>query len=328
MDYKLSIVIPHYNNVKLLEKLLLSIPDNDDIQVIIVDDYSPEDVKAQYRNLKDEFDQNRYLFLENNSGVHNAGAARNVGLKYVKGDWLLFADADDFFVEGFYDAIKNYFDNDYDLVFFKMTSIYLDTGELANRHVNYNKRVDDYLLNPNRKNEIRLRTRWDVPYAKLIHTKIIKVNNIQFDEIPVSNDLFFSTQIGFYAKQIAASNKTIYCITRNRGSLTTKLDLKSFETRISTEIKQSNFLKLHLSRQDFAYIGKFTAYENLYRIIKRNYGIKIFFKYMKIFAENQMFSFSLKGIRSDMFSSFIRSRQEENEIKRKYTKTDDSRADS
>ncbi len=328
MSYKLSIVIPHYNNIKSLKRLLLSIPDNDDIQVIIVDDYSPAAVKTQYFQLRDEFDRNRYFFMENHSGVHNAGAARNIGLQYVQGDWLLFADADDYFLDGFYDTVSRYFDKEYDLIYFKLISIYSDTGESSIRHLSYNNRVDNYLSKPNRKYEIQIRTNWDVPFAKLIRTKTVKGNNIQFDEISVSNDKFFSTQIGFYARKITASKETIYCVTRNRGSLTTKLDFKSFETRMSVEIKQNNFLKQHLSRQDFAYIGRFTAYTNLYLIIRRNYGIKIFFKYLKLFAQNHMLSISLKGIRSDMFPSFIRSMQEENKIKRKYTKTDDNKADS
>ena len=39
-EYKqnLSIIIPHYNTPDLLGKLIDSIPDTDDIQIIVVDD--------------------------------------------------------------------------------------------------------------------------------------------------------------------------------------------------------------------------------------------------------------------------------------------------
>jgi len=325
MGYKLSIVIPHYNKIELLKTLLSSIPDNDKIQVIVVDDYSPVDVKVQYYQLKNEYDQNKYLFLENQSGIHNAGAARNIGLKHVEGDWLLFADADDYFVKGFYEAVSEYFDKEYDLVYFKSTSIYLDTGEPSIRHLSYNNRVDSYLEKSNRKYEIQLRANWDVPFAKLIRTKIVKENNIQFDEVTIANDKFFSTKIGFYAKKIDACDKIIYCITRNRGSLTTKFDLKSFEIRANEEIKLNNFWRENLSRQDFNYIGRFTAYVDMYLIIKRKYGIKIFLKYLKVFAQNKMFHFSLKGIRADMFSAFNRTMREENKIKRKYAESYDKK---
>ncbi len=41
-DY--SIIIPHYNIPKLLLRCVKSIPERDDVQIIVVDDCSPENV--------------------------------------------------------------------------------------------------------------------------------------------------------------------------------------------------------------------------------------------------------------------------------------------
>lgn len=38
--YKYSIIIPHYNIPELLQRCLDSIPERDDVQVIVVDDNS------------------------------------------------------------------------------------------------------------------------------------------------------------------------------------------------------------------------------------------------------------------------------------------------
>ena len=40
MDYNYSVIIPHYNIVPLLERCLKSIPDREDIQIVVVDDNS------------------------------------------------------------------------------------------------------------------------------------------------------------------------------------------------------------------------------------------------------------------------------------------------
>ena len=47
MDVKYSIIIPHYNNPELLMRCLKSIPVSEDIQVIVVDDNSPNADTAQ-----------------------------------------------------------------------------------------------------------------------------------------------------------------------------------------------------------------------------------------------------------------------------------------
>jgi glycosyltransferase involved in cell wall biosynthesis len=45
MNYNISIIVPHKNKLKLLERCLNSIPERDDIEVIIVDDNSEEKYK-------------------------------------------------------------------------------------------------------------------------------------------------------------------------------------------------------------------------------------------------------------------------------------------
>lgn len=124
----LSIIIPHYNTPHLLHKLIDSIPQSPDIQIIVVDDNSDchLDILADL--------QGKYCaqveFYVNGTGRKGAGACRNVGLLHADGKWILFADADDFFLPGMYENICPYFDTNYDEVFFTPTSIYLDTEKL------------------------------------------------------------------------------------------------------------------------------------------------------------------------------------------------------
>ena len=103
----------------------MSIPQNKKIQVIIIDDQSD-----LHHLKKIDLLQVKYTFeYYQNKKVKSAGSCRNIGLKKAKGDWLLFADSDDYFIEGFYNVISKYFDSKNDVVFFKPTSIDINTGK-------------------------------------------------------------------------------------------------------------------------------------------------------------------------------------------------------
>ena len=89
-----SLVIPHKNTPKLLQRCLESIPQREDVEVIVVDDNSDEHLKP-YVNRHD------VILLDIGSDwSKGAGRARNIGLSQAKGRWVLFADADDYYEKG------------------------------------------------------------------------------------------------------------------------------------------------------------------------------------------------------------------------------------
>lgn len=121
---EISIIIPHYNSYKKLERLLKSIPlDNLKVEVIVVDDNSKDE--EIYKNLQLEF--KNVIFLKNKSSNKGAGGARNEGLKIASGKWLLFADADDYFESGAFKKVFSNIDKKEDIIYFKPTSVYEKT---------------------------------------------------------------------------------------------------------------------------------------------------------------------------------------------------------
>lgn len=52
MNYTYSISIPHYNSSLLLKRMLKSIPERDDIQVIVVADGSSEEHISEIKNIQ------------------------------------------------------------------------------------------------------------------------------------------------------------------------------------------------------------------------------------------------------------------------------------
>ena len=85
---QISIIIPTYNRPHLLPRAVNSALAQtvEDIEVIVVDDASPEPVQLP------EHPKLRIIRLPENSG---GSAARNAGAKAAKGRWITFLDDDD-----------------------------------------------------------------------------------------------------------------------------------------------------------------------------------------------------------------------------------------
>lgn len=65
---------------------------------------------------KDDFPDVKFLMNEN--GNKGAGTCRNIGIDSSDGKWLIFADADDYFMPELYTNLKEYVDKLYDIVYF------------------------------------------------------------------------------------------------------------------------------------------------------------------------------------------------------------------
>ena len=87
---KISVVIPTYNRIALVERAIDSVLRQSikPFDIIVVDDGSDdgtsEMIKKKYRSIN--------LVQQQNSGV---SAARNNGIKHAKGDWISLLDSDD-----------------------------------------------------------------------------------------------------------------------------------------------------------------------------------------------------------------------------------------
>lgn len=272
----LSVIIPHYNTPALLKKLIDSIPILNDIQIIVVDDNSDEELE-KFSEIKDLY-KKRVEFYENDTGVRSAGSCRNIGLEYAKGDWVLFADADDYFLPDMYKIIQDYFTADYDMVYFTPMSVFMDTGKTASRHMQCKILIQNYLNNPNEKNAWDMKFCFVQPWSKLIKRDTIEKYHIRFSQSLYSNDIFFSTIIGYYSKNIAASREVIYCTTRRSGSLTMHIDENVYDIRLEEKIKRWKFLIEHYGI-DTCKKQYMTSAGCLYTAFQRHYGIK---KYIEV----------------------------------------------
>jgi len=291
--YILTIIIPHYNSSKLLEKLLSTIPKNKNIEVIVIDDKS-EDQHIEYIQKIEKLKKyTEFILLENETSKKGAGTARNIGLRKAKGEWIVFADSDDYFTDIFYASISKYFNSDNDVVFFEPTSIYIDTEETADRHLVVKNVLDSYRYDNTKENELNLKYNMFPPWAKLIKKDFLDKNKIDFDEVMAANDVMFSTKVGYFMKSFEVSDSIIYVITRNHGSLTTNMSEEVFDIRFKIIISYYNFLKSKLSADDFK-LFNLSQFGRAYIVKSMKYGIIKLFKVLFELKKNNFKFFHTK----------------------------------
>lgn len=91
----ISIIIPNYNNERLVGKCIRSILNQTytDVEIIAVDDDSSDNSLQVLRKYEAEDKRVRVIALEKNGGVEKA---RLAGIKEAKGDFICFVDSDDY----------------------------------------------------------------------------------------------------------------------------------------------------------------------------------------------------------------------------------------
>lgn len=214
MNYNYTVIIPHKNTPDLLEKCINSIPDRDDVQVIIVDDNSDPAIVNF-----DRFpgvDRNNTIVIFDKSGK-GAGNARNVALSHIDDTkWVLFSDSDDYFTDYLNAAFDLYIDDKSDIIYFKRLSVYAETGEPALRHIGANEKIDKVIATGN---EDSLKYKDLAPVCKFVSYRIIKENGIKFEPIKYANDAMFFLLVACHSKSIIIDNNPIYVVTDRIGSL-------------------------------------------------------------------------------------------------------------
>lgn len=118
MEYKLSVVVPVYNQENLILRALYSIPNREDIEVVIVNDGSTDkthDKIMEFMYDKEIKLQENYFILGENKGVSNAV---NIGIEESCGEYIVLLGSDDYFLPNLEKVIELI--NGEDLIYFNL----------------------------------------------------------------------------------------------------------------------------------------------------------------------------------------------------------------
>ncbi|MCH5211589.1 MAG: glycosyltransferase family 2 protein [Oscillospiraceae bacterium] len=196
---RISIIIPVYNTDKtFLDQCVHSILNQSvtDVEVLIVDDGS-ENVCATQCDSYAEHDNRVKVFHIRNCGV---AKARNFGIDHAEGEWIAFADSDDWFENDAFSVIGDNLDSDIDMLIFDS---YRRTGDLT-EHNHYFE--SETIFEGDDKDKLQLQALWKyvcdgyypkyntvgTPWGKIIRADIIKNAKLHFPEnMKIREDMIF-----------------------------------------------------------------------------------------------------------------------------------------
>ena len=190
-----SIIIPTYNVEKYIVECLESLLTQTyvDYEIICIDDCSTDNT---YNILK-KFSKNNFkLKVVCNDKNIGAARSRNKGFELAKGKYIIFLDGDDYFDKDFLlDMYCAATQQDADMVICKhfLVNMDLQSGECAVR-----AEYQPWELLPSDVVEKQDNFRYlfqvigHEPWSKLVRKELLKRESILFQELPNSNDMYFS----------------------------------------------------------------------------------------------------------------------------------------
>lgn len=220
---QISIIIPVYNSSRFLGECLDTVCGQTlkNIEIICVDDGSTDNsIQILQKYAKND---KRFKLLYHVHTGNGAAGARNMGLEYASGEYVLFLDSDDWFELDL--AEKTYLQAkkvNADVVIFDGRKVDNSTGKYFLEELLRKKNLpqeelfswDDY---PDYIFQTSIGTAWML----LCKRKFIQKEGLKFQEVYHSDDVFFTYSVFACAKRITiVQEKLVYYRINHSGSQT------------------------------------------------------------------------------------------------------------
>lgn len=248
VNIKISIIIPVYNGEKFICECLDSVINQslNEIEIICINDGSTDntlDILNEY-----SFKDNRIKIIttENNG----QGYARNLAIKEVKGEYVLFVDADDYLdldsCKLLYSRAKS---DDLDMLFFQLTNYIESSGNIVNTEL-YNHKcfIDNGVTESTVFNNATFKDCLFkilvCPVSKLYKTEFLRENNLHFPENMIFEDNLLFYESYFKGNKFGFLKEHLYYRRRHKNSTTQSFNKKFFDIVKVTNLMLDLFKKL------------------------------------------------------------------------------------
>ena len=294
---KISIILPVYNVEKYVEKCLNSIKNQDykNFEAIIVDDGSKDKSVEIIENFIKKDDRFK-LYHKENGGLSDA---RNFGMNFVTGKFVIFIDSDDYIENKMLTTLyENITKEKADVSICGIYNVYINkkTSQCEDKNIYFvcdkNRFLKEYLIG-------KL-----VPGS--ICNKLIKVDiakKIQFPVGKIYEDAFYQFDLINFAKKYVVTTNPMYNYFHRENSITTKsyskknLDYIEIYSKFYDYVKSKNIdlekeAFFRLSYSYFIILDKMLLEDDYHKIDKYNEVLNFLKKnYFKIF-KNDYFRFT------------------------------------
>lgn len=247
MHPKISVIIPVYNDEKYLSTCLDSVFNQvfKDFEVICVNDGSTDSSLDILNHYSQKYDNFKFISQTN----QGQSSARNKGLEYAKGSYILFLDGDDFLEPETLGYLYNESEmNELDILYFDAKPVF-ETKALEKQFNNYNSYYDrpDKYKSIYSGSELFAKMLKDgtfrmSPVLQLINHEFLKNSGVKFYEGIIHEDNLFSTLLLLKAHRVTHRNVKFYLRTIHENSTMTKpvseKNLKGYYTCARELLKQ------------------------------------------------------------------------------------------
>lgn len=203
-----SIVVPVYNNARCIKKCIESIREQtySKLQIILVDDGSTDgsgDICEEYVTLDSRIE----VYRLENRGV---SSTRNYGLKKAWGEFIQFVDADDCIKNSMTEIlVRKMQGSDADMVVCNYVKDFQKMKAISNRLESPGKYSNiEYLQHTLRDPGHHY---YGVVWNKLYRTRVIKDNDLKFDErVNLGEDFIFNLHYWLQCKSVLVIKDYLY----------------------------------------------------------------------------------------------------------------------
>ncbi len=108
MTYKISVIVPVYNDEKYLNRCVDSVINQtigfENIELILIDDKSTDNTRNIMKDYENNYNNINCIYSNEN---HGTGVSRNIALSYATGKYIMFLDNDDYYKSNFCEIMYN-----------------------------------------------------------------------------------------------------------------------------------------------------------------------------------------------------------------------------
>lgn len=270
----ISIIIPVYNVERYIVKCLESVKNQtySNFEAIIVNDGSTDKSRDLIKKFVYDSKDKRFNLIDKPNG--GLSDARNHGVKYAKGDFLIFLDSDDYWDKGVLMAIKNEFNKDNNLEIVKFPKRIVDEREKeisVDRVDIFHSMNGEKAIEILRNNKITFETAW----LYMFKMEYWKKNNYMFSIGRLHEDLGLIPRVILQSKNISSINTSSYYNYRQRANSITSTK------NISTDLKKLHDLMYFFSKEK-VYISKKQYSKKVKKIYIQYYADAVLKKYLSL----------------------------------------------
>ena len=208
----LSVIVPAYNASSYIRACLDSIlmpATGDSLEVLVIDDGSRDETLSICRGIEDG---RLSVHHQKNGGV---SSARNSGLQFSQGEFVMFVDADDVLADGWWEEVRQHLSPEEDIVFFSAR---------ASHGVYSTREMVESIIGINPAEGLRWITS---PFSKIYRRTFLSMRNISFDLGVINGeDALFNLKSVLLADNIRFMQGSIYRYRIHSSSATYSYDYR------------------------------------------------------------------------------------------------------